>query len=111
MPVNPNSIRQTILTMLGEGKNTKEIEAVLKERFPNSMAAQKAVRHVAWYKAQIKKAAKGDAKAVKVVAHAASGGVKVPEPVNVDGKESATDALALAAAIDAKLAQETEATA
>jgi hypothetical protein len=54
--VNPNSIRQIIRTGLIAGKTTKEIGAQLVEKHPTSMAAAKIVKHVAWYRAQMKKA-------------------------------------------------------
>ena len=57
MPVNPNSIRQTIRTMLQAGASTKEIAAVLAEKFPTSAAAAKSVKHIAYYRAELKKEA------------------------------------------------------
>ena len=62
MPVNPNSIRQTIRRMLGEGKSTKDIAAVLTEKFPGSAAAAKSTKHIAYYRSQLRKEAKAQAK-------------------------------------------------
>ncbi len=55
-PVNPNSIRQTILTALLAGQDTKTISATLTERFPASMAAAKSVKHIAYYRSELRKA-------------------------------------------------------
>lgn len=57
MPVNPNSIRQIVRTMLLGGSDTKTIAAVLLDRFPTSAAAAKSVKHIAYYRAQLKKEA------------------------------------------------------
>lgn len=53
--VNPNSIRQIICTMLLAGKSTKEIEAAVKEKHPDSQAAAKSGKHIAWYRGTLKK--------------------------------------------------------
>lgn len=58
MPVNPDSIRQIIRTMLLAGSSTKDIAAVLAERKPGTAAALKSVKHIAYYRAQLKKEAK-----------------------------------------------------
>lgn len=55
-PVNPNSIRQTIMTALLRGESTKQIAAVLVERFPDTAAARKSVIHIAFYRSKMRKA-------------------------------------------------------
>jgi len=51
----PSSIRQTIVACLGEGMETAKIAEVLKEQFPDSAAAAKSGKHIAFYKSQLKK--------------------------------------------------------
>lgn len=53
-PVNPKSIRQTVMRMLGEGKATKEIAEVLKSEFPGTAAAAKSDKHIAFYRAKMR---------------------------------------------------------
>ena len=53
--VNPNSIRQTVITMLLAGADTKSIAASVQEKFPQSAAAAKSTKHIAWYRADLKK--------------------------------------------------------
>lgn len=53
--VNPNSIRQTVITALMAGADTKSIAEQLKAKFPESAAAAKSVKHIAWYRATLRK--------------------------------------------------------
>lgn len=59
---NPNpeksilSIRQICMTGILAGKSTKEIAAEIQLHHPNSAAAAKSAKHIAWYKATMKKA-------------------------------------------------------
>jgi len=53
---NPNSIRQIIRTGLLAGESTKEIAAKVIAAHPTSAAATKSVKHIAWYRATMKKA-------------------------------------------------------
>lgn len=55
-PVNANSIRQTIMRLLLEGRKTEEIAAEVKERFPQSMAASKSSIHIGYYRSKLRKA-------------------------------------------------------
>lgn len=52
------SIRQTIRQAIVAGRSTPEISATLTELFPTTMAAQKAGKHIAYYRSQLKKEAK-----------------------------------------------------
>lgn len=52
---NPRSIRQIILTGLMAGQSTKEIAALVVAAHPDSAAAKKSVKHIAWYRAWLKK--------------------------------------------------------
>jgi hypothetical protein len=52
------SVRKLINGMLQAGRSTKEIEAALKEQFPNTMAAAKSSKHISHYRCLLKKAAK-----------------------------------------------------
>lgn len=52
----PKSIRSLIRTQLLLGTPTKEIGAMLTVHFPQSAAAAKSVKHIAFYRAQMKKA-------------------------------------------------------
>jgi hypothetical protein len=54
----PPSIRSTINRMLDDGKSTAEITEVLKAQFPNSKAAAKSSKHIAFYRSQRKGATK-----------------------------------------------------
>lgn len=54
--VNPDSIRQIIRRGLLAGETTKQIEATLKAKVPNSMAAAKAVKHIGYYRCLMRKA-------------------------------------------------------
>lgn len=49
------SIRQIILTGLREGRNTPSIAAVIRQYHPDSAAAAKSSKHIAWYRAWLKK--------------------------------------------------------
>jgi hypothetical protein len=53
--VNPNSIRQIIRTALLRNTPTKDIAAMITKAHPNSAAAAKSVKHIAWYRAQMRK--------------------------------------------------------
>lgn len=53
---NANSIRKTIRDGLLAGDSTETIAARLKELFPNSMAAAKSSKHIAFYKSLMRKA-------------------------------------------------------
>jgi len=53
--INPNSIRQTVIRMLLEGKDTKAIAAVLADRFPGTAAAAKSTIHIAYYRSSLRK--------------------------------------------------------
>lgn len=54
-PVNPESTRQLIRTALLAGQGTKEIAAMLQERKPGTAAALKSDRHIAFYRAKLRK--------------------------------------------------------
>lgn len=49
------SIRQIILTGLAEGRNTPSIAAVIKQYHPDSAAATKSSKHIAYYRSLLKK--------------------------------------------------------
>ncbi len=53
--VNPNSIRQLIMTSIIAGKTTKEIAVELAAKHPDSAAAKKSSKHIGWYRARMKK--------------------------------------------------------
>lgn len=53
--VNPESIRQTICLALLAGATTKDIAAVLQDKYPESAAARKSVIHIAFYRAKLRK--------------------------------------------------------
>lgn len=53
--VNPGSIRQIVLTALQQGKTTEEITAMIRAAHPESAAAAKPTKHIAWYRAYLKK--------------------------------------------------------
>lgn len=56
--INPSSIRQivlTALTALQQGKTTAEITTLIQAAHPNSAAAAKPTKHIAWYRAYLKK--------------------------------------------------------
>jgi len=53
--VNANSIRQLIITALLAGDDTKTIAATIQAKHPESAAAKKSVKHIAWYRAQLRK--------------------------------------------------------
>lgn len=50
------SIRQICMTGILAGKSTKEIAAEIQAAHPASAAAAKSAKHIAWYKATMKKA-------------------------------------------------------
>jgi hypothetical protein len=50
-----DSIRRTIREGLIAGTDTKVIAATLAEKFPTSMAAQKATKHIAFYRSKLRK--------------------------------------------------------
>lgn len=52
----PKSIRSLIQGSLLAGRPRKEIEADIVEFFPNSQAAKKAAKHIAWYAGTMRKA-------------------------------------------------------
>lgn len=54
--VNPGSIRQIIRTALLAGKPTKEIAELVTAAHPNSAAAAKSTKHIAWYRSEMRKA-------------------------------------------------------
>lgn len=49
------SIREICLTGIANGVNTPSIAAVIKQLHPDSQAAEKASKHIAWYRAYAKK--------------------------------------------------------
>ncbi len=53
--VNPNSIRQMVCTALLAGKDTKTIAEQIQAAHPNSAAAAKSTKHIAWYRADLRK--------------------------------------------------------
>ncbi len=53
--VNPNSIRQLVMTMILAGASTKDIGTELQAKHPESAAAKKVSKHVGWYRARMKK--------------------------------------------------------
>ncbi len=53
--VNPGSIRQIVLGGLMAGKTTAEIKDLIIAAHPNSAAAAKSTKHIAWYRAWLKK--------------------------------------------------------
>lgn len=53
--VNPNSIRQMVCTALLNGETTEQITEKIKAAHPNSAAAAKSVKHIAWYRADLRK--------------------------------------------------------
>lgn len=53
--VNPRSIRQIVLGALVAGKSTVEITALIVAAHPDSAAAAKPTKHIAWYRAYLKK--------------------------------------------------------
>lgn len=55
---NPTSIRQIVLNAIARGASNEEIEQEIVKFHPNSMAAKKSAKHIAWYRAQVKKEAK-----------------------------------------------------
>ena len=52
---NPNSIRQIIMTAILAGESTKDIAVKVQAAHPDSAAAKKSVKHIAWYRARMKK--------------------------------------------------------
>jgi hypothetical protein len=60
LPLNPTcpvpSIRSLIRGMLLDGATTQEITAKVIQFHPTSAAAAKPAKHIAWYKATMKKA-------------------------------------------------------
>ena len=63
---NVPSIRNIIMTGLSEGRNTPSIAAVIKQFHPESAAAAKSSKHIAFYRSQMKKALKTAAAAKPV---------------------------------------------
>lgn len=55
-PVVPrtDTIKHLIVSGIKAGKTTKEIAAELVAAFPNSAAAAKTVKHIAWYRTKVK---------------------------------------------------------
>ena len=51
---NTNTIKHLITTGIRDGKTTEQIADELAERFPNSAAAAKSVKHIAWYRTKMK---------------------------------------------------------
>ena len=49
------SIREICLTGIAQGRNTPSIAAVIKELHPDTAAAEKSAKHIAWYRAWAKK--------------------------------------------------------
>jgi len=49
------SIREICLTGIANGVNTPSIAAVIRELHPESAAAEKSSKHIAWYRAWAKK--------------------------------------------------------
>lgn len=54
-PTNTRSIRQICLNGFLNGQTTTEIAATITANFPESMAAQKATKHIGWHRADMKK--------------------------------------------------------
>ena len=51
------SIRQIVLRGLKEKRSTASIAAVIQELHPDSAAARKSAKHIAWYRGMVKKGA------------------------------------------------------
>lgn len=69
----PKSIRALITGMLEEGKATKDIEAAIKLFYPNSAAASKATKHIAFYRSKRNGMIKAKEQQAAAQAHAARG--------------------------------------
>lgn len=52
---NAKSIRQIIMGGILVGKPTKEIAAEVQAAYPDSAAAKKSAKHIAWYRSDMKK--------------------------------------------------------
>lgn len=109
--VNPNSIRQICLRGFLAGKPRTEIAAEIQAAHPDSAAARKSVKHIAWHYGDMKKRGLlADAAGVKATV-AATVATEVPAP-SADDLELerllAVEAAAaeMAARIDAELAAE-----
>lgn len=55
------SIRSLIMAGITVGRSTKEIAADVQAQFPNTQAAAKSTKHIAWYRSRMKKDAKAAA--------------------------------------------------
>jgi len=51
------SIRQIVLRGLKEKRSTASMAAVIQELHPDSAAAKKSAKHIAWYRGMVKKGA------------------------------------------------------
>lgn len=58
------TIKSVIVTALHAGLGTKEITALIQAEFPESAAARKAEKHIAWYRSKLRQEAKIAAAAV-----------------------------------------------
>lgn len=52
---NKRSIRQICLQGIAAGMSTKDIAAIIVAEYPDSAAAHKSAKHIAWYRAWVKK--------------------------------------------------------
>jgi hypothetical protein len=104
MPTNPTSIRQICLNGFLAGKTRAAIAEEIKAQHPNSQAAAKSARHIAWHYGDMKKqgllgdapkVAEAPATTTKVV-RAKKAAASVVDPI-------ALQAEAMAAAVDATL--------
>ena len=57
-PTNPDSIRQSVMRLLREGKSTPEITDYIQSRWPSSQAAAKPNIHISFYRSKLRSAGK-----------------------------------------------------
>lgn len=62
--VERKTIKSVIVAGLRAGLGTKEIAAQVQAAFPNSAAARKSEKHIAWYRSKLRQEAKAVAAAV-----------------------------------------------
>lgn len=83
------SIRQTITTMVAAGRSNAEITDILKEQFPGTKAAEKASRHISFYRSHLNKARKAQGEAPLKAGRAPEA---APTPAVVTAKRGASQA-------------------
>lgn len=83
--VRGKSIRQLITGMIAQGKSTDEITEAVKADFPDSAAAAKPTKHIAFYRSRMKKAAGQPMQATGK--KAATPAVEAPAPVAVTAEK------------------------